>query len=520
MNLPVGTLLHGGTYKIIRQISSGGFGITYEAEHVMLRKRVAIKEFFVMDFCNRDDETSHVTVGTQGKVALVSKLKKKFVEEAQAIGRLDHPNIVRVSDVLEENGTAYYVMDYIDGLSLGDIVKRQGSIPEASALRYIRQVAEALKYVHAHHRLHLDIKPGNIMVDKNTDKAILIDFGTSKQYDEAGGENTSTLLGKTPGYAPVEQMGNAIIDFTPATDIYALGATLYKILTGETPTDSTLRAGGIDLRPIPDSISDGTKACILKSMQMVISERPQSMDEFLRLLPEKVNFPAGEDNDPTLIDPHVEKESKKGEASVDKKPSAKPQNTQTQSKGKNPKKPLKLFGKRLSRRKLRSFVIWFICIIIVVGLIIFGSFLVNSSRESNVSTGATLQVDTTMTDTAVTEVTQVTDYAFTNSQGLKFTYTGPLVNDEPNGEGTGMYANGTYSGPYSNGLRHGEDGTFKTSDGKNSYKGSFYNDKYNRGTLTLNTGESFEGTFSNGQPYNGTWYNADGTFNSNVKNGK
>ncbi len=77
MNLPAGTLLHGGTYKIIRQISSGGFGITYEAEHVMLRKHVAIKEFFVKGFCNRDEETSHVTVGTQSKVVLVKKLEKK-----------------------------------------------------------------------------------------------------------------------------------------------------------------------------------------------------------------------------------------------------------------------------------------------------------------------------------------------------------------------------------------------------------------------------------------------------------
>lgn len=282
-NLPVGTLLHGGTYKIIRQISSGGFGVTYEAEHVMLRKHVAIKEFFVRDFCNRDNETSHVTVGTQSKVALVSKLKKKFIDEAIAISRLDHRNIVKVSDVFEDNGTAYYVMDYINGLSLADMVKRDGKLPEKQALKYILQVSDALRYVHSHNRLHLDIKPGNIMVDSK-DNAILIDFGASKQYDEENGENTSTLLGKTPGFAPIEQMGNTVQKFTPATDIYALGATLYKLVTGITPPEATSLASGEELPPIGDEISENTRSAILQAMQINKVKRPQSIGEFVNLL--------------------------------------------------------------------------------------------------------------------------------------------------------------------------------------------------------------------------------------------
>lgn len=283
MNLPIGTFLHGGTYKIIRQIGSGGFSVTYEAEHVMLRKRVAVKEFFVKDFCNRDDITSHVTVGTQSKVALVGKLKKKFIDEAIAISQLDHPNIIKVSDVFEDNGTAYYVMNYIDGLSLNDVLKRDGKLPEKKALKYILQVAEALKCVHSQNRLHLDIKPGNIMVD-DKDDAILIDFGASKQYDEENGENTSTLLGKTLGYAPIEQMGNSVQKFTPATDIYALGATLYKLITGITPPEATLLASGEELQPIGDNISDNVKAAIKKSMELNKSKRTQSVDAFVRLL--------------------------------------------------------------------------------------------------------------------------------------------------------------------------------------------------------------------------------------------
>ena len=115
MHLKVGTLLQGGKYKIIRFIKSGGFGCTYEAQHTFFDVRVAIKEFFPKDFCNRDDSTLHVTVGTQSKSALVSKLRRKFIDEAVILYKLRHPGIVTVSDVFEENGTAYYVMDYIDG---------------------------------------------------------------------------------------------------------------------------------------------------------------------------------------------------------------------------------------------------------------------------------------------------------------------------------------------------------------------------------------------------------------------
>ena len=283
MYLSDGTLLQGGKYKIVRFISSGGFGCTYEAEHILLKKKVAIKEFFVKDFCNRDETTSQISVGITSKTALVSKLKSKFIAEAQSLCSLEHPNIVHVFDVFEENGTAYYVMDYIDGLSLNDLVKNNGPMAEQKAVGYIMQVADALKYVHSQNRLHLDIKPGNIMVDEN-DKAVLIDFGASKQYDEEGGENTSTLLGKTPGYAPLEQMGNDVVKFLPSTDIYALGATLYKLLTGNTPPSASLLASGETLDAMPSFISEGTRNAIIQSMQTNKMKRPQSIGEFEKLL--------------------------------------------------------------------------------------------------------------------------------------------------------------------------------------------------------------------------------------------
>ena len=283
MHLLENTFLQNGKYRILRYIGSGGFGTTYEAEQVLLGERVAIKEFFVKDYCNRDVSTGQITVGTHSKVGLVDKLKRKFLDEAKMLYRMQHPGIVRIFDIFEENGTAYFVMNYIDGPSLNEIVAKEGRLNEGRAVRYIRQIAEALKCVHDHGCLHLDIKPGNIIIDKS-DHAILIDFGTSKQYDEVDGENTSTLLGMTPGYAPLEQIGNDVIKFTPATDIYALGATLYKLLTGITPLSANLLASGEALEKFPHEITQSTCEAVSKSMEVNKYRRPQSITEFVNIL--------------------------------------------------------------------------------------------------------------------------------------------------------------------------------------------------------------------------------------------
>lgn len=282
--LPRGSLLRGGTYSIVRLIDRGGFGCTYEASHVMLQKRVALKEFFPKEYCERDEASSFVNVGVTDNAGRVAAMRKKFVEEARTLAGLSHSGIVRVSDVFEENGTAYYVMDYIEGKSLSALVKERGSLPEEEAVGYIRQVCEALTLVHSLGRLHLDIKPANIMLD-GEGKALLIDFGASKQYSEGSGENTSTFVARTPGYAPLEQnSGNGMKTFSPATDIYALGATLYKLLTGSTPPDAADIASGEELPPLPTAISAGTRAAVTAAMKTKRSDRPQSVAEFTALL--------------------------------------------------------------------------------------------------------------------------------------------------------------------------------------------------------------------------------------------
>ena len=284
-NLLPGTLLQGGKYKIVRFIKSGGFGCTYEAVNTTWHnRRVAIKELYVGDFCDRNQQNGSVTVTTKSKLPLFEKMRRKFLEEADRINQLTHTGIVRVTDLFEENGTAYYVMDYIDGSSLRDLVEKQGHLSEPEALHYIRQVAEALQYVHGKKLLHLDIKPGNVMITRESNEAVLIDFGVSKQYDEVGSANTSTLIGYTEGYAPTEQMGREVREFGPATDIYSLGATLYTLLSGVVPPSAGMIASGVELPPLPAKVSATTRRAVAAAMQIKKQDRPQSIAEFLTLL--------------------------------------------------------------------------------------------------------------------------------------------------------------------------------------------------------------------------------------------
>ena len=238
MELRQGTLLQGGKYRIERTLGQGGFGVTYLGTQVDLDRRVAVKEFFMKDYCNRDADTSHVSVLSEGGRGLVENYKQKFLKEARTIAALDHRNIVRIYDIFEENGTAYYVMEYLSRGSLLGSVKSDALRSENDALRYIRQVADALRYLHERRVMHLDVKPGNIMLRPGGD-AVLIDFGISKHYDRNDHETSNTPVGRSKGYAPLEQyQEGGVREFSPATDIYSLGATLYYLLTGHQPPEA------------------------------------------------------------------------------------------------------------------------------------------------------------------------------------------------------------------------------------------------------------------------------------------
>ena len=342
--LKTNAVLQNGKYRIEGVLGQGGFCITYMATQVALNRKVTIKEFFMKELCNRDEQTSQVSVPSMGSVDTVARFRAKFVKEAQTIAALNNPHIIHIHDIFEENGTAYYVMDYLSGGSLSDLVQRNGVLAEATALGYIRQVADALSYIHARNINHLDIKPSNVLIDGNGN-AVVIDFGLSKRYDETGSQTSTTPVGISHGFAPIEQyQPGGVSTFSPATDIYSLGATLYKLLSVQTPPNATaLLDADLDLSSL--SASPTTKAAIAAAMQPKRKGRPQTVEAFIAMLDEKVApdvavpLQATVDEEATVIahepeasQPKVEKPS--APQAKEEKPSA-PQAKEEKSVGKS-----------------------------------------------------------------------------------------------------------------------------------------------------------------------------------------
>ncbi len=286
--LPVGTLLRGGKFRIERHLSSGGFGNTYVATNTEFEEQVAIKEFFMRGISERDSDSVSVSVSNKTNLEQFTSQKEKFRKEARRLHKLRNPHIVAVHDLFEENGTAYYEMDLIKGESLSERMKRMGQpLGEAEVLRILDQVLDALSVVHAQGLYHLDLKPGNIMVDQSG-RALLIDFGASKQMSAGDGYSvsTSSALAFTPGYAPLEQTEQNMKAFGPWTDLYALGATLYKLLTGLTPPSASELLVSREPLVFSAPVSLRMQQLIAWMMKPAFIERPQSVNAVRAFLKE------------------------------------------------------------------------------------------------------------------------------------------------------------------------------------------------------------------------------------------
>ena len=245
-----------------------------------------IKEYFFKDYCVRDAYSFRVKVHSDTGKLLFDKFKEKLIKEAKILSEVHHPYIVNVLEVFEENNTAYIAMEYIAGNSLKDKLAKEGMLPEAEVLRYIHQIGEALQFVHQKNILHLDIKPSNILIDKDNN-ARLIDFGVSKRYDVGEQETSTTMLTLSKGFASIEQYDNeGIQSFSPCPDIYSLGATMYNLLTGKIPTESILRATRPLAKPreLNPAISEQTEQVILKAMEIIPANRYQSVEEMMNAL--------------------------------------------------------------------------------------------------------------------------------------------------------------------------------------------------------------------------------------------
>ncbi|MDR2389332.1 MAG: serine/threonine protein kinase [Tannerellaceae bacterium] len=296
MNLPAGHYLQNKKYQLLQIVGQGGFGITYRGilftevkgalGTIKTEVPICIKEYFFKDYCYRAPDGVSIHVHTETGQLLFQKFKEKLIKEARILSEVNHPYIVHVLDVFEENNTAYIVMEYISGHSLKYLLERNGIFPEMKVLKYMHQIGKALQFVHEKNILHLDIKPSNILIDKSDD-AHLIDFGVSKRYDVENTETSTTMLTLSKGFASIEQYDNEGTHlFSPCPDIYSLGATMYNLLTGKIPTESILRAtrafpGPSELNP---SITPDTEKVILKAMQINPADRFQTVTEMLTLL--------------------------------------------------------------------------------------------------------------------------------------------------------------------------------------------------------------------------------------------
>ena len=288
--LSKGSLLKGTSndYIVKSVLGQGSFGITYlayvrhnDAAVKSVNTLVAVKEFYMKDVNGREGST--VTASTQE--GLFDKYRNKFANESKLIHSLSHSGIVKVLDCFAGNNTFYYVMEYVEGGSLNDYIEVCGHIQEEESLRYARTIGTALDYMHGHNMVHLDIKPSNIMITKDGE-AVLIDFGLSKQYDENGIPESSTSIGGgTPGYAPIEQATfHSSPDLPVTMDVYALGATLFKMLTGTRPPEasSILNEGFPAGDLLRYNVSDNTVRCIEKAMAPMRKHRYQDVLSFIQ----------------------------------------------------------------------------------------------------------------------------------------------------------------------------------------------------------------------------------------------
>ncbi len=282
-HLQPSTTLKGGQYRIEKLLGQGGFSNTYIGINTTFDDKVAIKEFFMKGVTLREEDQLTVCVSVPDNNDCFTEQKEKFKKEALRIRQLRNPHIIAVHDLFEENGTAYYVMDYVDGENLADRLKRtRKPMTEQEVRGILPQILDALNTVHNAGIWHLDLKPANIMLDK-AGNVKLIDFGASKQMDaQKGGATTSTAISYTNGYAPREQMEQNYEKFGPWTDIYALGATLYNLLTNKRPPlptdiDDDINEDKHKALPFPDNIGV-LKYMVLQMMKTNRLQRPQSID--------------------------------------------------------------------------------------------------------------------------------------------------------------------------------------------------------------------------------------------------
>jgi serine/threonine protein kinase len=280
--LPQGYPLN-GEYKILQVLGQGGFGITYLAQDINLGHKVVIKEFLPQSMAARDQ--SHYTVSPYREEDSVYKhLMKRFINEARLLVKIRHPNVVKVTRLFESNDTAYFVMDYEEGETLEDYLKRNNRLEETDIIAIVMPILEGAKYIHKKGVLHRDIAPDNIYL-KSNGMPMLIDFGAARNAIAQKSQTLSAIA--KDGYSPPEQY-TPNTDQNAATDIYALGAVMYRMITGNKPANATQRQMALlkgEMDPIGDLVANYqnkySKAflqAVMQALNIQQEKRPQTIE--------------------------------------------------------------------------------------------------------------------------------------------------------------------------------------------------------------------------------------------------
>lgn len=521
-HLQPGTLLQSPTttYTIREVLGQGSFGITYRASMPVTLKGplgditttadVCIKEFFMQDFNTRRVDGT-VTSTTDSNLA--KQYGVKFSREAVNLSHLNHDGIVRVLETFNTKGTHYYVMEYIDGETLDVYASRKGGLPEREALEDARAIATALDYMHSRHMLHLDLKPKNVMRRGNEAHSLtLIDFGLSKQYEASGEPESSTTIGLgTPGYAPPEQ-GDADDgkDFQATLDIYALGATLYKLLTGETPPKaSRVLNEGLPTESLrKHGVTRDTISLIQHLMQPRRLDRPQSMRDVLAML-------SGNTGDVT---------------SVEKEPLEEPQPLQEPVVSPTENTPVTVNRQNDSwsnytpqSAKPKNSAVKYGLMALFALLVAGAAYLILNQRggDGKSNTSPIQQV----TDTTL----NISEWDYMRNANApiesKITFTGTVDKTDSLHvlpvEGTATYADGrVYQGKFVNGLRSDSNAQLTLNNG-DVFRGQFVEDHLEKGRYTVKEdGYYFEGTYDKNQPWTGKWYSPNGQVDAELQYGR
>lgn len=567
--LQPGVLLEGKRYKytIKKVLGRGSFGITYLATVKLegglgaITSKVALKEFYMGDINGR--EGSHVTSGN--KEGLVSDYRKKFIREAKNLGEVTHENIINVLEVFEANGTVYYAMQYIEGGSLDDYIKRNGRMKEDETVNMVLKMANALKTLHDRGMVHLDIKPSNVMLTEDLNP-VLIDFGLSKHFDENGAPEASTKIGAgTPGYSPVEQASYRVGRGIPLTmDVYALGATMYKMLTGERPPEASVILNALaDPKEnlIKANVSPMLTDIVQKAMSPLIRQRYQNMGELIdalssvpqtaevissipadgaNSLKEKENKIAEEEarkrqeaEAARKAKEEAARKAKEEEARKAKEEAARKAKEEEERRAAQEiarkKREAEEARKAMEERKAAeertiintppSFTAdsstpspdavpesydepkkKIKTVPLVIGCIV-GLVIVGAIIFFATGNKSGDADNTTSVENAAQVPTTVQDLPYNNLNG-ECSYTGEVdPQNRPNGKGVAKFKNGNvYDGQWAHGVMEGQ-ATYTLANG-DTFEGTWLNDEYSEGRYTVKAdGSYYEGKFKNGNGY-------------------